>query len=264
MHHGLNNIYIYAVTKIEIVITNETDKITIGGTGFFIKKDDNLYLITNRHVVQPEWKEEKYKGYKLVQISFDRREYNVATKSVDVEPIVIKSCNLSFASNNIDDIACITGIIPNDGWSGNWPVCIEYSMLATSDNFEKDLSICDSLATIGFPVVYDHKHKVPILRAGIISSDPRLDYSFNGNDNGHVLAYEAFSTPGASGSPVFAIQKGFKLGEGLQAPEGFYRPVLLIGINAGSINLDNVHQQMSYLFKSDQIIKLINSAVFGM
>ena len=59
MHHGLNNIYIYAVTKIEIVITNETDKITIGGTGFFIKKDDNLYLITNRHVVQPEWKEEK-------------------------------------------------------------------------------------------------------------------------------------------------------------------------------------------------------------
>ena len=133
-------------------------------------------------------------------------------------------------------------------------------MLADSENFEKDLSICDSIAFIGFPTVYDHKNNMPILRSGVISSDPRLDYSFNGKDNGHVLAYEAFSTSGSSGSPVFAIQKGIKVGNGLEAPDGFYRPVMLIGINAGCFwyGPNKVHQHLSYMFKSDQIIKLID------
>lgn len=262
MHHGLNNTYIYAVSKITLVISNGTDNVSIQGTGFFIVKENDLFLITNRHVVQPEWKEPKYQGYKLLSITFDRRDYNETTKNVEVETIEMKSYNMLFAENDIDDIACITNIEVNDCWSKKTPICIEYSMLANSENFEKDLSICDSVAIIGFPIVYDHKHNMPILRSGVISSDPRLDYSFNGRDNGHALAYEAFSTSGASGSPVFAIQKGFKIGDGLKAPDGFYRPVMLIGINAGNIetNPDKVHQQMSYMFKSDQIIKLIEKA----
>lgn len=262
MHHGLNNTYIYAVSKITLVISNGTDNVSIQGTGFFIVKENELFLITNRHVVQPDWKEPKYQGYKLLSITFDRRDYNETTKNVEVETIEMKSYNMLFAENDIDDIACITNIEVNDCWSKKTPICIEYSMLANSENFEKDLSICDSVAIIGFPIVYDHKHNMPILRSGVISSDPRLDYSFNGRDNGHALAYEAFSTSGASGSPVFAIQKGFKIGDGLKAPDEFYKPVMLIGINAGSIetNPDKVHQQMSYMFKSDQIIKLIEKA----
>ena len=45
MHHGLDNIYIYAVTKIEIVISNETEEKIISGTGFFLKKIAEFAII---------------------------------------------------------------------------------------------------------------------------------------------------------------------------------------------------------------------------
>lgn len=262
MHHGLDNSYIYAVSKITLVVSNGVSNVSIQGTGFFVLKGKKLYLITNRHVLEPWWKDSQYNGYSIQSIMFDRRDFDETAKTVDIETLEMKSYKVLFAENNIDDIACITDIHIQKPWSGKTPICIEYSMLANSDFFDKDLSICDSVAIIGFPIVYDHKHNMPILRSGVISSDPRLDYSFNGKDNGHVLAYEAFSTSGASGSPVFTVQKGFKLQAPLKAPDGFYRPVKLIGINAGCIESkqDKVHQQMSYMFKSDQIIKLIEQA----
>lgn len=258
MHHGLSNIYMYAVSRIIVRISNGISESILSGTGFFVKKDNGVFLITNRHIIQPEWSDVKYQGYKLVSVSFDCRSYNDSTKTVETENIPIKSFEVKYADNNKDDIACITNIATNNN-PQKVPICMEYSMLANSEHFEKDFCICDQVAVIGFPVVYDHKNNMPVLRSGVISTDPRLDYSFDGNDNGHILGYEAFSTNGNSGSPVFAIQKGFKLGAGLRAPDGFYRPVMLIGINAGSIlsQPEGIHQQMSYMFKSDQIIKLI-------
>ena len=98
---------------------------------------------------------------------------------------------------------------------------------------------------------------MPILRSGVISSDPRLDYSPDGRDYGHIMAYEAFSTNGASGSPAFATQKGFKVSGVLRASAGFYRLTMLIGINAGAYSISETHQQMSYMYKSNQIIDLI-------
>lgn len=183
MNHGLNNTYLYAVSKICLVFSNEVTTVSIQGTGFFIIKGKNLYLITNRHLVQPDWKDPQYQGYKLQSISFDRRSYNEITKTVEVDTIEIKYCDVLYADNNIDDIACIKNIKVDDCWSQKIPICIEYSMLADSENFEKDLSICDSIAFIGFPTVYDHKNNMPILRSGVISSDPRLDYSFNGKED---------------------------------------------------------------------------------
>ena len=139
-------------------------------------------------------------------------------------------------------------------------VLIPFSMLATDSQIENDLSVCDHVAFIGFPAVYDHKNNMPILRSGVISSDPRLDYSPDGLDHGHIIAYEAFSTNGASGSPAFATQKGFKVAGGLSASSGFFRPTLLIGINAGSYKINQTHQQMSYMYKSSQIIDIIQFA----
>lgn len=101
---------------------------------------------------------------------------------------------------------------------------------------------------------------MPILRAGVVSSDPRLNYSPNKTCQGRIIAFEAFSTGGGAGSPVIALQKGFRLGAGLNGPADFFRPVKLIGINAGNVNSDGMHQQLSYLYKSDIIIDLILAA----
>ena len=215
MIHGINNDYLYAVTKLVVVLSdNSGNTITSSGTGFWIQKEDSVYLITNRHIVQPGFSKPQYASYStIISIKFDCREYNSATKSVDVADYTMVSYKIDFPANGIDDIACISKVtIP----IGNWhQIIIPFSMLATNVQIDTELSVCDHVAFIGFPIVYDRKNNMPLLRSGVISSDPRLDYSPDGADHGHIMAYEAFSTNGASGSPAFATQRGFKVGSGL-------------------------------------------------
>ena len=259
MIHGINNEYLYAVTKVVILVSNGKNCISSQGTGFWISRGEDCFLITNRHVIEPGWKDSKYSPYtRIVSISFDCRHYEDVNKDVRCVSYTMSNYSLVFSPNGIDDIACIYDVRVND--FKDKLTLIPFSMLATSEQYEKELSVCDHVAFIGFPVVYDHKHNMPILRSGYISSDPRLDYSPDEKDYGHIVAYEAFSTEGASGSPAFATQKGFRTGKGINAPVGFYRPPLLIGINAGSYTVSNTHQHMSYMFKSDQIIDLITLA----
>lgn len=78
---------------------------------------------------------------------------------------------------------------------------------------------------------------------------------------GECIAYEAFSFGGSSGSPVFAIHNGFPVGGAIQAGENFYRPVMLIGINAGHLvvdGLDRHHAGISYMYKSSVILQIID------
>lgn len=177
--------------------------------------------------------------------------------------------DLYLPDNPNDDVACLSNM------AGIGPFCVSnyipITFLATKEMIENRISVCDFIAFIGFPEVYDHKNNVAILRTGTISSDPRLNYSYSKEvDLGHVIAYEAFSKNGSSGSPVFALQKGFSVdGNIIQVSAGFYREVCLVGINAGSFTLPvkldggvkyDEHQQLSYMYKSDVIWDLINKA----
>jgi len=58
----------------------------------------------------------------------------------------------------------------------------------------------------------------------------------------------------------------YSIGNGLRAPEGFFRETKLIGINAGHYNSDKGHSGISYFYKSsvikniiDKMMKKINS-----
>ena len=133
-------------------------------------------------------------------------------------------------------------------------------MLADADFITNKLAACDRVALIGFPAgVWDVKNNLPILRSGVISSDPRLDYNNQLSSAGHVIGYEAFSTGGASGSPVFALQKGFQIDGDLNISDEFYRETRLIGINAASVHMGDGHQQMSLMYKANYIMDLIDA-----
>lgn len=137
---------------------------------------------------------------------------------------------------------------------------IAYSMLATENWLSEKLTVCDTVAYPGFPEWYDRQNNTPVFRMGTIASDPRLNYSYTpGAPVASRIAYEGFSTGGASGSPVFATQRGFQIGGGLSASDGFYREVTLIGINAGHFKDQAGHSGISYLYKSSAILELINS-----
>ena len=256
---GITNQFLYSVSRIEVFSTIGTNLYRSQGTGFFINKDNTPFFITNRHVC--ELKDENGAILSINAIKIDIRNYNVQTQMTEIHTLTLKDFSIDFALDCNDDIACLYNL-KVEGDSVSIQNCLPFSMLATSEDLITRINVCDYLAFIGFPVVHDYLNNMPIARSGILSSDPRLDYSYNTDYHGHLLAYEAFSTSGSSGSPVFALQKGFPIGQGLSAPQDFYRPVMIIGINAGYIHLgDNnnrIHSQISYLYKSDRIIDLIN------
>ena len=264
-HHGIDNSFLYAVSQIKVLFSNGKPDETMqcDGTGFFIKKGKKEFFITNRHVLDPERSEDMAgKGYSITQIVLDHRNYDLTANKPLSEERVVKQCHWFFAENDFDDIACIINIEYYNE-SVVRKVNIDFNMLATSDMFLNSFTICDMLAFIGFPRdQYDDMHKLPIVRCGIISSDPRINYPVHGSDMGNAVAYETFSTPGSSGSPVFALQKGIQLGNGLTGSADFYRPVKLIGINTGHKNDPNtgVHSQLSYFYRSDRIIAIIEAA----
>ena len=53
MMHGLNNTYLYAAKKIVAKWSDGNSQVELRGTGFFVQKDSDFFLITNRHVVEP-------------------------------------------------------------------------------------------------------------------------------------------------------------------------------------------------------------------
>lgn len=163
-----------------------------------------------------------------------------------------------FHSNPHNDIACLKSVHVDNSLAVSF--AIPYSMLATDEWLQNKLSVCDSLAYPGFPDWFDKQNNTPIFRMGTIASDPRLNYScFPGEPIASRIAYEGFSTGGASGSPVFAIQRGFPTGDGISAPADFYREVKLIGINAGHFKDQDGHSGISYLYKSSAIHDIIDS-----
>ena len=261
MIHGINNAFLYSAKKVLAKWSNGTNIVQMRGTGFFVIRSQDNFFITNRHVVEPGYGDPKYTGYTVQEFaiesfgSFDGanmpQEFNTA--------IVGNFKDFIFHSNTDNDIACLKNVlVVGDGFNVNSG--IEYGMLATKEWLSHKLTVCDSIAYPGFPEWYDHQNNTPIFRMGTIASDPRFDYSYTpGVANASRIAYEGFSTGGASGSPVFATQRGFTIGGSVSVTDGFYREVKVIGINAGHFPDQVGHSGISYMYKSSAIIELIES-----
>jgi len=171
--------------------------------------------------------------------------------------------NVRFPVSYDNDVACIVleNIEPIEGIT-NGNLTIDYHIkrieLASKEVLEAEVLPCDLVAFPGYPEWHDQSEGRPIMRTGTIASDPRYNYSW-GKISGECIAYEAFSYGGSSGSPVFALQKGFPVGDGLTG--GSYRKVYLIGVNAGHLNDTksgfNLHSGISYMYKSTVILELI-------
>ena len=270
MDHGLNNDFLCAACKIEAHFEDDlkTSK-GISGTAFFVKNaKGEICLLTNRHVVDLDYKQKtaKYKNFKLTRVVVYNKEKNKITGLPTEENKLIIVNHKDFIYSNIEnDVACLRNIQVIEA-SGKRPLAINYwiayDFIANKVRLEEKLTICDFVAFPGYPDWYDRKNNLPILRTGTIASDPRFDYSYDGNDNGKVIAYEAFSFGGSSGSPVFAIEKGIIVGDGLSG--GGHREVMLIGINAGHLPIDGVvnsHSGISYFYKSTTILELIDKEI---
>ena len=264
MIHGLSNEFLYSAKRIVTHWSINQKNISLIGTGFFISKDSNIYLITNRHVIELTYSHPEYKDAVLKQFLIEGYEcVEEGELPTQYSTIIINNPNdFVVHTNEFNDIACLKNPKVNTSISKSSTISlpIGYEMLATNEDFNTKLLVCDTIAYPGFPEWYDKKNRTPIFRMGTIASDPRVGYAHKDTaPNADRVAYEGFSTSGASGSPVFAIQRGFAVGKGINVPEGFYRQVMLVGINAGHFSdVENHHSGISIFYKSSAIIELIN------
>lgn len=150
-----------------------------------------------------------------------------------------------------------------------------WDYLLTAQELWDQLEPSETVFFPGYPQWYDRNGGRPIMRTGAIVSDPQIDYRrYEGppthNDGNRQILFEAFSSDGNSGSPVFVSQRGIQAGHGISY-SGVYHPSFLVGINAGHYEIDggaietvegkiiltNWHVGLSRMFTVSAIIEVM-------
>ena len=259
--------FLYSAFKLEVTFAKEyAPDHTKHGTGFFAGSvGGQLYLVTNRHVLDAQWDRPgrsensiKFRQYTLKRIAcfgrpdgINRVDFELLglqpiyherfTHDVAVVPVRHAISNLMFGTNIM-----IENFVGVDD-------------MTTAIEFQSDIDLCDQVGIPGYGEAHAPSDVRPICRVGYVISDPRLPLDYE-EVKGDALLVEAFSTSGASGSPVFVFEKGVKLGAGLASTGKTYRRWSLLGVNAGHMeSSDFKHSQVSYAFKSTVIREILNA-----
>lgn len=267
MFDSLPKDFLYSAYQLRSThLRGDGDVKVFSGTCFHIKDGEEIFLVTNRHNLEANYKDEKYAGYKINNLEISG--YFGSEQYLDC---LIEKQTLKYAtSENYDeDVIALdmtkvsvvyrrrktTTPLPTD----ISPINLDISLIATNDELCK-IDPCDVIAFPGYPEFFDRNGNRPIMRVGTIASDPNSDYQAEHMQPGRRIAYEAHSTQGSSGSPVFAVPKGIRLGAGLEG--GNYRDVMLVGINSGHLigreeKIGQIHSGLSFCFKSSCILDAI-------
>lgn len=247
---------LYLAYKVEVVFTDSTGVSKAGtGTAFILAAGDRPILVTNRHVVDLDYNatDSRYKDFQLANLVLHGRLADDSRFSVELDA----SQAFHFHGAKENDVACLIDFratkLPRKNFQLYHHNVVEG--LATAEEFMTTIWPGDQVFFAGYPAIHDQLDQRPILRAGIIASDPKYNYSTSGKYEGERVAYEAMSTPGASGSPVYAPARGI---DGIH--ENFRRDII-VGINAGHISAEfGAHSGMSYFIKSTVIREILREA----
>jgi len=265
MYHGLPKVLLYAAYKLSVTFSDPgTEDRTFDGTCFLLNRENDLFLVTNRHCVDHLYKDrQRNRSLEFKELKFAGFFHEAGY--AELRPIDIEQSDFLFPENFSEDVA-VARISKRKLWTSNNQVKSSANMsidfLAAKDEIDNELYPCDTVASPAYPEWYNQSNNSPIMRMGAIASDPSEDYIAADLDPARRIAYEAFSFSGASGAPVFALETGLRM-DGLRYRRGF-----LVGINAGSLPVRQAedrryqgqHSGISYMYKSTIIAELIERA----
>lgn len=218
------------------------------GSGFLVFREINetqghIYLVTNRHVIPPE--SEK----KSISIRVSTRKADILKIDTIEVPIVGENGkylpNVRLHKNSEYDIAVvnITQEVIKNGISAAW---IPMSLFATKDKLRAEgITVGDEIYLLGYPdAIYDSRNASPILRLGIIATEPTQGYAFNDKlrksfklptqIDGFLIDANVF--PGSSGSLVILKQQATTIGpHGETVVSAAKKIPYVLGIVSGSI-----------------------------
>ena len=243
--------FIYTAYKLDVIFADDLgQEKSCYGTGFLLAAEETVVLVTNRHVVDLDYDapDRRYTRFAIKLLRLHGRGGDDKRYELELD----HRQPFAFPDARENDLACLVNFRGNNP-DPNFKLFhhMRVSDLATAQDFRDSIWAGDRVYFAGYPSVHDKLDQRPILRAGVVASDPKFDYSISGSHEGNKVAYEAMSTPGASGSPVFAPARGF-------AGAPYARGDLLAGINAGHIHGDQgAHSGMSYFIKATAIRALL-------
>ncbi len=218
----------------------------VHGTCFFVKSDGKLFAVTNRHNLDLPFKKPKWIGYKLEHFRIagfaDNDHYY---ETAPTEPI-----RFAFPANRFEDVAVFDltnkqmqyrrkrkqGEESNVILGAPSAFAVEASMLANADDLKR-MTAGAPIFMPSYSLHYDRSSERPIMRGGIVSSEPDSDYLTDEQEPARRVLYQAQSAEGASGAPVFALMD---------------TEAVLLGVNAGHLLLppSNVPSGFSFCFKA--------------
>ena len=270
---------------------------TIFGTGFvvgFPQGDSRFGLVTNRHLADAAWAEPQCAGTTLtsvivemwqstnLKLTFeltDPTPFYHHDESIDVAvipfgPAFDANTTLGTFYDKIENL------IPDlNVDSLVFTHAMSWEQLLRCEQLWEQLRPGEFVLFPGYPIWFDKSQTRPVFRSGVLASDPHTDYRRyegdpNTTDGNRQILFDAFSTSGNSGSPVFVAQRGLaplqinlKTGPDNSLPQQAasmeftpYHQPFLIGVNAGHFDTHaNDHAGLSRLFKLSAIMDVIRT-----
>lgn len=226
-----------------VLITIKKGSSIISGTGFLFSSHQNIFLVTNKHVIA---------GAKEIELKFYGQHGFIAME------------NHFSASQQYDLAVCELINIPPSVRT------LTPSNIPTRKQVE-DFDAIEDILFIGYPTgIYDRHNNSPIARKGITATPIALDY-----EGKYQFLIDASIFPGSSGSPVFHISQGGSPFRAREIVHGEPVQVFLLGIIAEGYVYGRTTESCSVpppvpvtttrqmidlgvVIKSSEIIKLIN------
>lgn len=245
------------------------------GTGFFVISDDQYFLVTARHVVDPKYLPGTKKRHAVctsMEIAFqcavvsDTSDVRVSYQILGVsEPV------FCFDSRDLD-VAVLK--FPRDVLPirqlGRMvrPCSFQMSYLASQDELGQRYA-GEPVVFVGFPdnspvkQVGENVFHYPLLRQGVFAFPPIHGIDVEGELGHDYGLIDSFAQSGFSGGPIVSLQKGWP--DGSWHPTEDYRPSKVVGLVCGHYRSaedrsDGVHAGLSFFARSTSISETIAQA----
>ncbi|WP_432190537.1 trypsin-like peptidase domain-containing protein [Streptomyces sp. Tue6028] len=181
------------------------------GSGFLVRdgsgSGSSLYLVTNRHVVDPRYAKGLRPGWRLTALEI--RGYFQSPRALDADaepqPVRLESPMHVFPSKFGVDLAVVPlnesagmTILEGRGRFNALPV----SMIAGHHDFSSDITIGRQVILSGYPGVEGQVAARPLMVGGLIATDPRYTAALGAEIREDEVFCHAFSWKGMSGCPV--------------------------------------------------------------
>ena len=214
MNTGVDHRHLYSAVRIAAKhrLDGGGQPSVILGTGFIVALEGSkrFLIVSNRHILDKTWLEPLWNNSvleleidvwenrqsKLTWKIFPEKVYCHDDETVDVAAIPINR----IASDVRPKSAVLDSALP---WAFLTEAQKNWDLLEPSE----------TVFSSGYPEWHDRNGGRPIMRTGAIVSDPRFDYRYKDGlaskeDGNRQILFEAFSSSGNSGSPVFVAQRG--------------------------------------------------------